>query len=232
VLTALFLLLTVLVIALTVLLIANPYSPVNPLPPRFGTLEIPVYITATPFPTRTASVTPSPEPPTPTVPTATLTLTLTTTPSLTPTATFTPVFSGGAATPTLPPDQPQPQYTRSLFPFTATVSYQQNATAEACNWQSIAGAVFDLQGNPVPGLALRITSQDQSIDEYHYTGQQKRFGESGFEAYLGASPRAGRFTVQLLGRTSQPISDSIQITTRTTCEENVVFITFQQNHSF
>jgi hypothetical protein len=237
VLTALFLLLTVLVISLTILLISNPYSPFNPLPPRFGTIEVPVYVSATPLPTWTPSITPTPEPPTPTVPSPTPSLTPTLTPSLTPTATFTPVFgnTNGAAegTPSAAtPEQPQAQFTRSLFPFTAAVNYQQNVTAEGCNWHSIAGAIFDLQGKPLPGLALRITSQDLSIDEYHYSGQQKRFGESGFEAYLGAAPKATRYIVQLLGRTSQPISDSISVTTRTSCEQNVVFITFQQNHSF
>lgn len=233
VITALFLLATIFVVSITVLLISNPHTPFNPLPPPTA-VELIVYITETPLPTLTPSMTYTPEPPTPTQPTPTPTLTPTETPTLTPTVTETPVFGGEVPTTdaSVPVVQPSPQFTRSAFPFTASISYQANTTKEGCAWWSVAGSVIDLQGNPLPGLALKITSDDQSVDEVQFSGKEKRFGDSGFEVYLGDKPQVGNFTVQLLGRTGQPISDLLTITTHDTCAENVLVITFQQNHSY
>jgi hypothetical protein len=232
VITALFILATIFVISITVLLLSNPHTPFNPLPPPTA-VELIVYVTETPLPTLTPSMTYTPEPPTPTQPTPTPTLTPTETLTLTPTVTNTPVFGGeGTPTPLVPAIEPSLQFTRSPFAFTASIAYQGNTTNEGCDWASIAGATFDLQGKPLPGLALRITSEDSSVDEVQYSGKEKRYGDSGFEVYLGDKPQAENFTVQLLGRTGQPISDLLTITTHDTCTENVVFITFQQNHSY
>ena len=231
VITALFLLATIFVVSITVLLLSNPHTPFNPLPPPTP-VEIFVYVTETPLPTLTPSMTFTPEPPTPTQPTPTPSLTPTETPTPTPTVTETPVFGGDVATIAAPAIEPSLQFTRSPFAFTASIAYQKNTTNEACDWASIAGATFDLQGNPLPGLALRVTSADSSVDEVQYSGKEKRFGDSGFEVYLADKPQVNNFTVQLLGRTGQPISELLNITTHDTCEENVLFITFQQNHGY
>lgn len=231
--TALFLLMTILIASMTILLIANPHTPLNPLPPPTN-LIIFVPITETPLPTYTPSITFTPEPPTPTVPTPTASLTPSLTPSATPTATFTPVFSTGAtdtADAALAATA-SPQFTRSPRPFTASLAYQQNATNDGCAWQSIAGSVVDTQGIPVKGLAVRITSADESIDEVHFSGEQPRFGESGFEIFLGTTPEVGQYTVRLLGRTGQVVSEDLLVVTRDTCEENVLVISFAQNHGY
>lgn len=232
VITALFLLGTIFVVSITVLLLSNPHTPFNPFPPPTA-VELIVYITETPLPTLTPSMTFTPEPPTPTQPTPTPTTTPTETPTPTATITDTPVFGGAIPTDTSSPIiEATPQFTRSPFPFTASIAYQPNATAEGCDWQSIAGVTFDLQGKPLPGLALRITSADNQIDEVQYSGKEKRFGDSGFEVYIGNKAQVNNFTVQLLGRTGQPISELLTVTTHDTCNENVLFITFQQNHSY
>lgn len=240
VITAVFLLLTVLVISLTVLLIQNPYSPLNPFPPL--TLA-PVMVIATPLPTETPSDTPTPEPPTPTIPTATPTDTPTPTETPTPTVTQTPVVGGivtltpGEATPPAA-TIPAQVGTRPPFPFSVkSIRYQPNEGPNACKWQSIAGVVLNLEGVPrrrdEPGLTVHVQSvDDNTIDEFAPTGGQPRFGESGFEAFLGETPRIATYTVELRGVTGSPVSEKIVVQTRSTCEENVAFVEFVQNYTY
>lgn len=231
VITAIFLLLSVASVSLTILLIANPQSPLNPFPPP--TLPRLVLL-ATPQPTFTPSITPTPLPATPTLPTPTRTPLPSATITNTPTASYTPVV-GGAAFPTLtaPPQTATPKFTLSPFPFTAEpVKYVGNAGKEGCQWQSIAGSVVDMNGKPIKGLALRVTGSNGNIDEFAYTGTQPRYGDSGFEVFLGTTPHEDNYTIQLLGRTSNPISDIITITTKADCNSNVAVIAFSQNHPY
>jgi hypothetical protein len=230
--TAIFLLLTVAVCGFTGLLWSNPQSPLNPFPPPTFPA---VMILASPPPTLTPSNTPTPLPPTPT-PLATLTFTPTATFTITytPTATDTPVVGLSEVTATeTPVDAPLPEYTLSPFPFTVEpIKYTSNTGPEGCSWQSIAGSVVDLAGNPVKGMAIRVTGSNGNIDEVNYTGTQPRFGEGGFEIFLGAIPRQDQYTVQLLARTGTPISDTIPIQSRSGCKDNVVVIRFVQNHAY
>ncbi|MEP7287525.1 MAG: hypothetical protein ABI947_17340 [Chloroflexota bacterium] len=236
VITALFLLMTIAVCAVTVLLYANPQSPLNPFPPP--TWEaIKVIATDPPTNTPTATFTPLPFTATP-LDTATPTATATATATWTPTVTETPVVGGGAG-PTVTETlqlvilSPSPQFTLSPFPFTVEPGrYSANKSPDACNWQSIAGSVTDLAGKPIKGLAIRVTGSNGNIDEVHYTGTEPRFGESGFEVFLGAIPRQDQYTVQLLGRTGAPVSDTVTVQTHTGCNENVVIVNFVQNHSY
>ncbi|PJF35314.1 MAG: hypothetical protein CUN49_11205 [Candidatus Thermofonsia Clade 1 bacterium] len=244
VITAFFLLLSVGVIALTVLLIANPYAPLNPFPPP---TPLALLVLATPEPTLTPSATFTPEPPTvppPTEPptaTPTEAPTATATETPTPTITPTPVVGGIislAPTPTLFEIPPATQSgTRSPYPFSLkAIRYQAHDGSEGCRWQSLAGLVLNLQGQPRTreegNLTVRITSADGNIDEFHYTGEQPKFGPSGFEAFLGTTPRVGDYTVQLLGITGVPISEKVTVQTRSGCDENVVVVEFVQNYIY
>ncbi|GAB4555687.1 MAG: hypothetical protein OHK0023_27200 [Anaerolineae bacterium] len=243
--TATFLLLSVAVIAYTVILIANPRSPLNPFPPPS---PLPVLVLASPVPTDTPAATFTPEPPTPTIPTATPTETATSTPTATPTETSTPTPS---STPvvgvnTLPPGTTITASAATLdpnaspvssFPFSLkTIRYEANQGNEACRWQSLAGIVLNLAGQPRSreegNLTIRITSADGNIDEFHYTGEAPKFGESGFEAFLGTTPRVGDYSVQLLNVLGAPVSEKVTVQTRDTCEENVVIVEFQQNFPY
>jgi len=251
VITAIFLLLSVAVISVTILLIADPYSSLNPFPPP---TPIEVLVLATPGPTETPTLTFTPEPPTPTLPTATPpptetpTETPTATPTPTATITQTPVVggvSGGifevTAAPTLPsgasPAPTAPAVTQAAYPFSVrAIRYTANTGPEGCRWQSIAGVVFNLAGvqrtQQEGALTARITSADGNIDEFHYTGEQPRFGTSGFEAFLSVAPRVGDYTVQLLGITGAAISEKVTVQTRVGCDENVVIIEFAQNYPY
>ncbi len=238
VITAIFLLLTVLSVSITILLIANPRSSLNPLPyPTYP----PILVLASPLPTDTPTSTPTPEPATPTpIATRTFTATATHTATATPTITNTPVV--GKASAAVNPTQglaavtarpTLPQYTQSPFPFTIKpIRYTANTTKDACQWQSIAGTVVDLEGKPIKGLAIRVSGSNGNIDEVHYSGTESRYGEGGFEVFLGPVPREDRYTVQLLGRTGSPISDTITVDTRSSCNENVAVVGFVQNHAY
>src|SRR5258706_8931878 len=114
--TAIFLLLSVLVVSYTILLIANPRSPLNPLP--FPTYQ-PLSVLPSPLPSDTPTRTFTPEPFTAT-PTATNTPlpTATNTATQTPTSTPTPVVGAGIPTKTSAAQATAPLYTQSAFPFT------------------------------------------------------------------------------------------------------------------
>ncbi|MCS6871038.1 MAG: hypothetical protein NZ571_06230 [Anaerolineae bacterium] len=241
VITAFFILLSVGVMALTVLLIANPYAPINPFPPP---TPLALLVLATPEPTLTPSATFTPEPPTiPPPPTQTPTETPSPTATETPTSTITPTpVVGGVVTlaPTATLSEALPATrsgTRSPYPFSLhAIRYQAHDGSEGCRWQSLAGLVLNMQGQPRTreegSLTVRITSADGNIDEFHYTGEQPKFGPSGFEAFLGTTPRVGDYTVQLLGITGVPISEKVTVQARSGCDENVVVVEFIQNYIY
>ena len=238
VITAVFLLGSITVCALTLLLIANPHSPLNPLPPP-SPLVILVLPSPAPTETPTPTFTPLPASPTP-LDTATLTPTTTPTPTGTPTPTDTPVV-GNAPRPSLTASSAitdtASKFTPSPFAFTVKpVRYTSHTGKEGCNWQSIAGSVVDLAGKPIKGLAVHITGSGGNVDEVHYSGNftdtAGRFGEGGFEAFLGGIARDDQYTLQLLGPTGSPISDLVNDQTKSDCKQNVTVVNFVQNHGY
>lgn len=216
-LTAVFLLGTVGVVVVTILLINNPLLPFNPLRP------------APPQPTPTLFILGggggggSVAPPTPT---ATSTLPPTQAPqgtpgvsaSLQPTPTGLVIIPGGTAT-------------VSILPFTLqneAVTYTQNANDEGCRWLSIAGQVFDINGDPLPGLPVEVTGENfQSIE---FTGTATQFGPSGYEVLLNTTPIEAEFVVQLLNTTGQVLSEPVVVRTLAACDSNVAIVNFIQNH--
>ena len=218
--TAIFLLLTVGVIAFTLLLIADPHSPLNPLPRPTLIARL---VIATDLPTNT----PTPGPATST-PTATPTRTATPSATATsfPTITNTPVL----AVPTQSGvTNRAPTVSAAQYYTAKPVAYQANLTSDGCKWSSVAGTVLDKTGAPVAGIAVRIVGGGGTIDETHYSGQEPRFGPGGFEAFLGTQPREDDYTIQLLGKTGSPLSDAVPVHTKTGCQQNVAFVTFQQS---
>lgn len=234
--TAIFLLLSVVVVTFVVILLANPRSPLNPLPQPTPIARI---VMPTDLPTWTPSPTFTPEPPTATpLATATPTATATFTPSRIPptlTPSNTPVL-GVRVSPTKPGGKSSqtatlapPTLTPSGFQFVARpVQYDANKTTEACKWSSIAGSVIDSAGNPVRGVAISVQGGGGTIDETQYSGQERRFGEGGFEVFLGSQPRADDYTLTVLGKTGAALSEPVKVRTHTNCNENVLIVTFVQ----
>lgn len=232
-LTALLMLLMLGAVAFFVYVWQNPYSPMNPL--ALPT-PLPVVITATFLP---PTDTPNP--------------------TTAPTMTFTPLAAAELdATPT-PLGQIAPQVTPTLpngallgqntpvplldYPFISNerdkVIYQPNQNGRGCEWASIAGDVVGLNGEPLDGIAVRITATypDAMITEDYetvYTGSTLSFGAGGFERQIGEAPpdEANPYWVQLFNAGGLPLSTPYMVITSTQCDQNVVLITFTQIEAY
>ncbi|NDJ75933.1 MAG: hypothetical protein GYB65_06715 [Chloroflexi bacterium] len=154
-------------------------------------------------------------------PTSTATITPTFEPSLTPTPVLAPVVS---LTPT-----PTTDATAVAWPFTASPAwYTMHTGAEGCQWLSIAGWVTDLNGQPLPDLAVEIASADDTFRMVVFSGSAAVWGPSGFEAVVGSAPRAATFTVRVLSPTGLAASEFVPVETGDTCQTNVAIVEFVQ----
>jgi hypothetical protein len=215
----------------------------EPTPTLLAAAVAPPTFTPSPIPTETSDIgqlppthTPIPEQNTATpVPINTLRPTLT--PSITPT--FPPPTPTKTPTPT-PTDTPTPgpsptaTSTRSPFPFTKDVvspQYLQNyANSAGCNWMGIAGEVFDLQGNPVPFGQYRVHVWESGVDKRVTVGDAPAYGPSGYEQFLFDAPRVQDQNVQLETSNGTAVSQVYRVQTRASCNQNLLYIVFVQNH--
>lgn len=192
---------------------APPTSSVPTLPPAW-TATATGTVTNTPPPSATLSETPTRTsvPPTRT---------------FTPTATKTPTATATGPTPT-------PSNTRSAFQYTlqrGSPAYVANiANSNGCSWFGLSGQVFDLQNRGMVGLTVHVEGGGISYDAI--TGSAPRYGNSGWEAFLGNAPVASTNTykVQLRNGAGQPVSETIVITTFQDCNRNQIILNFNQNH--
>lgn len=222
-LAALFVLATAGICVVTVLLIRNPTLPFNPFPPP------------SPYPTPTLFLlgggsSSGNAPPSPTLVPATRV------PTTLPRVTQPPQVTASATLqlrPTGLTALPGGTNTVSIMPFTIqneAVTYSQNTNNKGCAWLSIAGQVFDIDGNPLPGLPVRVTGEN--FDWIAFTGTAPQFGPSGYEVYLNSTPIEAEFLVQLLNTTGEPLSEPVVVRTISSCDGNVAIANFIQNHPF
>lgn len=248
----------VIIIAVTAFLVLVPDNPVSDLfgsetleaPPTMVAEAIPPTPRPTDTPTEVPSNTPTETrevalPPTGTPSSqqevATRAPVNTVRPSLTPsvTPTLPPPTHTRTPTPT-PTDTPTPgpsptaSNTRSAFPFTKDLvspQYLQNyANSAGCNWLGIAGEVFDIDGNPVAHGSYRVHVWDSGIDARVVVGDSPAYGPSGFEQFLFDAPRVQEHNVQLETANGTAVSQVYRIQTRASCNQNLVYFVFGQNH--
>lgn len=201
-----------------VMIVQNPRMAYNPFPPATteptATLFFVVEPTASAPPTWTASPSPT-DGPSPT-------------PPATATATNTPKPTATGITP-----RPGATNTPAVYPFTLqneVVTYARYQGAAGCSWQSIAGQVFDLNGDPVQGLAVQITG-DNISQALVFTGSASQYGASGYEVKLGEAPIEAEYVVRLVSGTGMPYSEPIIVRTLATCDSNVAIVNFVQNRT-
>lgn len=128
------------------------------------------------------------------------------------------------------PSAPPIEATDSPFPFVPEpVLYAPNSNELGCNWWSIAGTVRDLGGNALDGYRIRVTPENSTFSETVFSGASQAFGAGGYELPLVGTPQVATFTVQLFSPDNAPLSDEITITTRDTCDGNVLILNFLQN---
>ena len=124
--------------------------------------------------------------------------------------------------------------TRSPYPFTkddVSPQYLQNfANNAGCNWLGIAGEVNDLDGNPVPYGEYRVHIWDSGIDSRVVVGDAPAYGPSGYEQYLFDAPRVQEHNLQLESYNGTVVSEVYRVQTRASCNQNLLFFVFVQNH--
>jgi hypothetical protein len=102
----------------------------------------------------------------------------------------------------------------------------------ACNYEGIAGQVFDLQGAPVIGIYIEVSGSlgGQSIQLNSLTGTARQFGDAGYEIKLADKAIAsnGSLWVRLYGQGDIVMSDKITFDTFNDCAKNLILINFKQ----
>ncbi|MBN1309880.1 MAG: hypothetical protein JXB30_00580 [Anaerolineae bacterium] len=222
--SVLFLLATVGVCVLAIMLIRNPMLPFNPFPP------------GAPYPTPTlfvfnrgedvGNVVPPSQTPEVTSTRVPTTLPRGTQSQETITATLDLSASPGGLT-----TQPDVTNTVSVEPFTLqneAVTYTQHTTG--CDGLWIVGQVFDLEQQPLKGLAVIARWDGNSA--LGWSGYATQWGESGYEITINNKPVELEVEIQLLAGTGQPLSEPVVVRTLDTCDRNVAIANFIQNHPF
>ena len=173
--------------------------------------------TATLAPTEV--VLPTEVPPTPLLPTLA--------PTFTPVASFTPT---PVPTATLSP-------TPTALPFRVqqmTPIYGTNFAHpdSGCNWQGVAGQVFDAKGAPILNYIVKITGtyNTSPVSLYGVTGMvnAKAYGPGGYEVVLGnvATSNLDSLTIQVFDQAGNSLSDPLKFSTSKECTQNLVIINF------
>lgn len=184
-------------------------------------LVIPTVVTATPTPIRSL---PAVEPTQTSVllPTEEI-IRPSATPLVSPTATITP-------TPTTPPT-PTPQFVPQLG---APIGMQNFFRLdEGCNWQGIAGQVFDENKNPVEGVIVEINGElgGQSFLGLAITGSASLYGAGGFEIKLSDYPIESDGTLWIVIKDLQGniLAAPRPFDTYLECEKNLILFNFVTN---
>lgn len=212
---------TGLVVIWTLLIIMNPQSALNP------------FAKAMTVPTPTLFVMPTLPPTQPVLPpTWTPSPTVTIAPTGTYQATNTPSPTAEATATAEVAETQAPLPTLAVFPFTVDgeIEYERNRNGDDCAWMSIAGEVFDTDGNPVIGVGINV--RGESFEWFAWSGSETRFGPSGYEVYLNSSPYVANWTVQLIHSNVRPLSEPVTLRTSADCSKNVVILNFVQNHEY
>ena len=228
----LLLVLTPIVLACYLLIFLIPTLPLNPFPPYAQAMATfaptptpPPTSTRTPTPTSTATPTNTPRP------TSTPTLTATPRPTLNLKTTGTPRGSILATRTSTPTATPTAGATKSPFNYTAEVLYQR-AQLYGTNWSGIAGLIFGLDLKHQPGIGVKAWGDAPlgPAGQLLPSGIAPQYGPSGFEFTLGDKPISGKYQVQLLGPTGEPISPIVEIELKGDSRANLAYIIFRQNH--
>jgi len=159
--------------------------------------------------------------------------------------------------PTIVPSSTETPEATATPEFTATPEESPEATAEpgaqfelqtgsptyipderGCEHMGVGGKVYDLQGAPIVGLAVRVSGELAGapigpLDTL--TGSAAdRFGFGGYYFELSDTPTASEDTIllQVLDASSGlELSEHVALTTYDTCEQNLVFVNWAQSET-
>ncbi len=106
-------------------------------------------------------------------------------------------------------------------------------TTEGCNWQGVAGQIFDASGIPLKNYIVKVagTYNGQPFSQVGYTGMVSGnpYGIGGYEIVLGNSAVASvdLLTIQLFDSTGIPVTNPMAFSTSANCSQNLVLINFK-----
>jgi hypothetical protein len=220
ILTVIFIIASIFAVVYFAIVFTDPTSSLNPYPPP----TLPAIIQ---LPTSTA--TPVSLPPTWT-PTVTITPVPTITPFVATPAMDTPV--GSTLTPIATADASAKYPFMSIGDPTAVANTIFHPDKD-CNWQGIAGQVWDIQGRPLIGYRIHLQGYYNGGHVEYNTlsgGAQEWYGESGYEFVLSNKPidTTGKLTLQLEDQSFMAISNLVTINTYADCQKNLILVNFQQ----
>lgn len=132
-----------------------------------------------------------------------------------------------AGVPTATPDT-------ANFPFELRdqqVLFTQNFSNQAgCAWQGVGGQVFDLNGQPLQQVQVRITGN--GLDSFVISGTNPLYGPAGFEQQVGQAIGAASYTVELRDLSGNVLSPPVTVTFPGDCAQNLALINFIQLRPF
>jgi len=102
----------------------------------------------------------------------------------------------------------------------------------ACDWMGVGGQVFDLAGNPVANLIVKLTGDldGTPLEMIALTGGAIYLGPGGYEFKIADQPieTSGTLWLTLYDNQGKAISESLTFTTYASCDQNFVLINFSQ----
>jgi hypothetical protein len=106
-------------------------------------------------------------------------------------------------------------------------------TTEACNWQGVAGQVFDASGKPILNYVVKVagTYNGLPFSKIAVTGMVagSPYGVGGYEIELGSSAVASvdLLTIQVFDAQGNAVTNPLPFSTSSSCTQNLVLINFK-----
>ncbi len=101
-----------------------------------------------------------------------------------------------------------------------------------CNWEGVAGQVFDLAGIPIQNLILHLEGSwaGSAVSTEKLTGSASQYGPAGYEFLLGTQTMDSTQTlwIQLFDGTHKEISARVYLDTYNDCARNLILVNFNQ----
>ena len=181
--------------------------------------------------------------------TSTAIATLTPEATETPTETATPIITVQATTATstaTPTQTPTSTPTPTATPVTALYQFSVQTgspvfttnfahTTEGCNWQGVAGQVFETNGDAAVSYIVKLTGtyNGSSVNLIGLTGlvTNDPYGPGGYEFFLGATPIDSEdlLTLELFNPSGEEIAEPVLVDTFAVCSKNLVILNFVEN---
>jgi hypothetical protein len=99
---------------------------------------------------------------------------------------------------------------------------------QGCSWAGIGGQVFDLDGQPVSGLVVKVEGEidGQEILLYSVSGGNTQIGPGGYLMKIADAPLAsnGRLFLQVVNIDGTKISERIQLNTVPECNASLLLV--------